>query len=294
VSAVFDAANPTVDGDHGAVEQAADLASCVATAGTWYQSGTSIYLHLSGGRAPDSDARVYTTEVGGSTDLVGLRLGTAGQQIFLENVHFEGGDAPFSTRATSASHTMTVYAKDCAFKYGGDNGMSILSDGLIVLQDCVAAWNADDGFNYKASPFASNGDPAALAIEVGCSGRGNGRNTNGTNNGSTTHGGYVIRTNGAYHDNQDRNLHDIDAKSVQAQSWNMGCAARDPQTSDANFTAGIVGGSDTALMWLDGCVSSGGSFDIQANAGATVYQSGFTGDASNSTNDSATITTYTP
>ena len=294
VNTVFDASNPTSDGDHGALEVAADLATCQATAGTWYQSGTSVYVNLFDGRAPDSDLRVYVASVGGTTDVYGLRQAEDGSVLYMEDVHFEGGAFPFFTRAAVKTHTMDTYAKRCSVKYGGSDGVAIRSDGLQIWQDCVAAWNGDDGFNYKTSPFATAGYAAPLVIEIGCEGRWNGRDTGATNNASTQHGGPIVRVNANHHDNQDRTLHDIDSNSVQTQSWNLGCTASDPQTSDANFSAGIVGGSDTALIWLDGCTSSGGAVDIEANASATVHYDGFTGDAVNNTNDSGTITTYTP
>lgn len=289
-STVFDASDLTADGDHGALTLAADLATCRATPGTWYSTGTSRYVNLHDGRAPDSDLRCYTRLVGGASDIYGINQTTNGQTLYMEDLHLEGGDNPYATRLATTTHTLTCFAKRCTVKYGANNGSNITSDGLQVWQDCIAAWNGEDGFNYKSSPFGGLGP---LAIEIDCIGRWNGRDNEGTNNGSTTHGGYAIRVNGVYHDNQDRNVHDIDANGVQSLSWNLGCEARDPQTSDANFAAGIIGGSDTALMWLDGCVSNGGAFDIQANAGSTVYTSGFAGDATNQTNNSGTISEYT-
>lgn len=290
ISSVFDAKDLTSEGDYGAMNLASSLNDCRNTISTYFVDGTDVYVHLYDGRSPDSNLRVYTRFVGGASDSYGVRQTTDGQTLYMENIHIEGGELPYSTRA-EVGEKINCLAKNCTTKYGLQNGTNITSDGLQVWQNSVAAWNGDDGFNYKGSPF---GGISCLGVEIDCIGRWNGRDTEGTNNGSTQHGGPVIRVNGEYHNNQDRNVHDIDANSIQTLSWNMNCISRDAQTVNSNFAAGISGGGDQALMWLDNCISSGSSADIESNADTVVYTFDFTGDGNNIINDNGVITTYTP
>ena len=139
-------------------------------------------------------------------------------------------------------------------------------------------------------PSGFGGDPC-LAIEINCTGRRNGLGTDGTSNGSSSHGADVIRMNCAYPDNLDRTVHDI-TQGAPAQTWNMGCAAGGSQSGKSNWACGISVG-DASIMWLDGCTSYGGPTDIETLAAAsTVYVANFTGAGSNT--GSGTIASYTP
>jgi len=77
-------------------------------------------------------------------------------------------------------------------------------------------------------------------------------------------------------------------------TWNLGCDASDPQEAYSNWATGISGGTQATKMWLDGCASSGGSFDIEAVANTSVYTFDFIGDAGDATANDGTITSYTP
>jgi hypothetical protein len=259
VSLVFDASILTPEGDYTRMALATSLANCEATAGTHWIASTTIYVHLPDGRAPDAALRVYRKGVTTENDN-NLRFVENNQIVYLQGIHAEGGTFPFSSRSGVNTHTHAVYAKDCTFKYGGSNGVNENFSGLFVLQRCLAAWNRSDGFNYKSSPF---GGSAPIAIEVDCVGRYNGWDTDGTNNGTTTHNaGVMVRVRGEHHHNQNRNVHDID----NALSWAIGLVSRDSRgpANSVNFAAGI-GGADTTRMWLDACESSGSTSDLEAN-----------------------------
>lgn len=285
ISTVFDAGILTTDGDYSALNLAASLVTCKATPGTYFISGSNVSIHLADNRAPDSDVRVYKQAASGTADNAGVSLTVNNQTVYLQDIYFEGGASPVITAAGVNTHRLTIYARDCTFKYAGGNGLSIASAGLYVMQNCIAAWNGDDGFNYKGSAFGGVGP---LAIEIDCIGRWNGRDAEGTNNGSTMHSsGSMVRVNGDYHHNQNRNIHDID----NCFSWNMGSIARDSQgpSNSVNFAVG-VGAADASLMWLDGCVSSGSDTDLQENGLSTIYTFNLTSEGVTA----GTITPYVP
>ncbi len=267
--------------------RAASLVECQSTPGSFFfDSGASqLYVNLIDGRTPDSSLRIY--KQASSTDLYNIRFTGDDQIIYMDGVHLEGGKEPLSTRHSDPNFYHYLFAKNCTFKYAkGANGVNQTSGAMVIFQNCVAAHNQQDGFNYKSSPF---GGPGPVVIEIDCVGRWNGADSEGTNNGSTMHSaGTIVRVNGKYHNNQDRNVHDID----DCFSWNMGCISTDSQTGNSNFACG-VGDSDDSIMWLDGCVSSGSPVDIEANGAlTTVYTFDFIGEAVNGGN--GTITNYQP
>lgn len=287
---VFDASTLTADGDYTRLSEASDVADCQVTAGTWFQTGTSVYVHTADSRAPDSDLRAYLQEVGGATDIYGLRHGTSGAVFYSENLRLEGGNRPFYMTGANSTANIAAYLKDCSVKYAALTGIQTVTSGLIVFENVIAAENGADGFNFQPAP---SGGLASFAIEIGTIGRGNGYIVDATCNGSSSHGAPVIRVNAVHKNNKDRNVHDIDQNNI-GQTWNMGCSASASKNDYANWATGISGGSNTTKMWLDGCTSSGGSTDIQVYASTTVYTDGFTGGGTNSINESGTITTYTP
>jgi hypothetical protein len=292
IAGVHDAANLSSEGDYKPLTLAASAAACRSTANSYYITGTTIYVNLFDARAPDSNLRIYKKAASGTADNYNLRLVSANQTVYLENIWFEGGVSPFVTDSSSDSNLITLYARSCRFLYGaGSNGFNWVSPGLSILQECIAARSSQDGFDYNRSGFGSR---KPLNIEVDCIGRSNGTDASGTNNGSTAHGSDIIRVNGLYYDNENRQVHDI-LNSVGVLSWNLGCTARDARAGAANrsnFAAGLTGEAAGSKMWLDGCTSSGSAYDLEANGGAIIYTSGLTSGGVNG--GTGTITTYTP
>lgn len=283
---VFDATNLTADGDYTGLTLVGSSATCQATANSYYVSGTTIYMRTFDSRTPDSSIRVYTTGTNGTLNISTSSL--SGHTSYLESIEFEGGSNGFYTTIASSSYSGTLYAKSCTFKYSGARGTSINGQWLVVSQSCIAAHNFSDGFNYH-SIFGSTGQKV---LEIDCIGRWNGRNADGTNNGSTVHDAstIVVRVGGDYHHNEDRNIHDIGG----SYSWNLGCTARDSRTAGyCNFAAGLAGDPSSTHMWLDNCTSSGSTYDLEAAVGlGVIATSGLTVTASNVAG--GTITTYTP
>lgn len=300
VDSVFDAAFTDADGDYQELTKESTIAAVQATPGTWFQSGTSVYVHTSDSRTPDANLRAYVKGVGGGTDEVGIRVTESGSVLYLDKIRFEGGYYPMQLNSAASSGYLTLYAKDSAVKYCGNlSGWSVISNGLVVLQGCTGALNMSDGANYKPS---SAGGSAPIAIEIGCSFRKNGRDASGTSNASSGHGAKVIRANTLGIGNKDWTFHDIDQSGNQGQTWNLGCIAGDPvNPAVANWAAGISGGSDTTLVWLDGCKSYGAAtYDLAANASAVLRHYGLMDEAGDPLtpveliNDLGTIATYTP
>lgn len=285
ISNVWDADDPTSDGDYGRLTVAASQVACEATIRTYFIDGTTLYVHAFDGRSPDSDIKVYKKSASGTTNNINVRYEVLGGEIYLENILCEGGVSPFFNRLSDPAYAQVVRAKNCTFKYGANDNFDINGDTFVLLQNCITAWAAQDGYNYHAI-FAS---AAPHVIEIDCVARWCGTDNAGTNNGSTMHdSGWIVRVNGDYHHNADRNVHDI----TGSFSWNLGCTARDCQTADSNFCSGLGAESPGTKMWLDGCTSSGSQKDLEASTNSTVYHFNLTTDGDNLAG--GTITTYTP
>jgi hypothetical protein len=94
-------------------------------------------------------------------------------------------------------------------------------------------------------------------FENNCRAFWNGTGAGGLNNGSTCHDGdRIIRMNGVYLFNQNRNIHDI---SNDTESWNLGCIAGLAQSGNTNAQSWAFGvwddPTDNTKAWLDTCVA---------------------------------------
>lgn len=117
---------------------------------------------------------------------------------------------------TNSGYTQ-VFNK-CKFVFGRNDGLAVVATagGKTVLNECIAANNGKDGFNYHASGV----DTAIklLAIEINCQAYNSGKykfatgnTTQHSNNGSTAHDGYSIyRFGGHYFDCEGPVLADVD------------------------------------------------------------------------------------
>lgn len=295
VTGVFDAAHLTSDGDYTVLALATTLANCQATAGSYFISGTTIYVHASDGRVPDSNIRVYKRPTADGSYANGV-FSSPGGVLYMENIYFEGGGDAFRGALSVNTDQATVLGRNCTFKYsGGDTAASApltSGDFLAIWQQCISALNSGDGFHYDPNGF---GSIAGAGIELDCIGRWNGRSpTAGTNNNSSSHGGTTVRLKtqagwGDYHHAENRGIDDIFAVQ-NALSWHLGITSRDSRNSNSNFKIGL--GSHAEKQWNDTVTSSGATYDFETLTGATAYLFDVLTGATNT--GSGTITTYTP
>lgn len=253
VATVWDEAFADSNGMAQKLEKKALLADCVSTASTWHTDGTTLYVHTQDGRSPDSSVLVMAS--------VANAVFAHNKTWYMEGVVFEGGSGnPFGCTSSTIGASASLIFVDCVSRYSGltFNGFAITGVPLTIFYGCDAFGNDADGFNYHLGSNAI--DPKA--IEINCRGYSNGA-VDGVNNdnGSTGHeNSRMIRVMGEYFANVGPQVADINT----VQSWNMGCNAHDSAStaSDASDTGFRV--TNTAAMWLDGCLTSG-----QTNAAVT-------------------------
>lgn len=246
VGSVVDAATLTEHGDFTRLTEVASVAAVNAQPGSYYVNGTTIYVRTHNNRAPDASIYVFVASRNGKYH---VDNGVA----WIEGVDFYAGRHPFHQATVEPGASNTVYFTNCTFKYSGGvntsakNGFAANGKTFTYMRGCVAAQNLLDGFSYHES-IVAGGPPTA--VEIDCIGRSNGFDTGGTNNGSTMHdGGTIIRINGRYLDNQNRDVHDVG----NSRSWNLGCTIGGGPVAVASG----VGVGDTTRLWLDQCTVAG-------------------------------------
>ena len=189
-------------------------------------------------------------------------------QHYIENIVFSGGKSPVNCfNQNNPNNNTLMMFKNCGFNNSlVENGINIRRNGLYIFENCVSKNNFLDGFNYHNFDAIKN----QLVIEINCKATGNGTGGGAMDNGSTMHdSGNIIRINGEYYSNSDRNIHDIN----NSKSWLLGCTSRDGiDITQGNFVVG-VDVVDTSIMWLDSCKSSGSNkaLDKYNNAPSSLY-----------------------
>lgn len=258
--------------DYGFPTRLARLTNALVneTPGSFNGGTSTVVIRTKDSRPPDNNIWFL-----GNSGLL-LRLSTP-QAIYIEGVAFWGSGYP--VRVIAALGSMQITFHRCSFAYSAvANGLEITADAnassrqvTAILSQCKSAYNTEDGFGYRRY---------AKVAEIDCYGVWNGGNgwmpnDAGSNNGSTTHDSVVsVRINGTYRHNNDRNVHDV----TGTQNWLVGCVASDALVDSAdpyessNYVAGRQGQPDATLMWLEGCLSEGGSASDVASYGNAVIQ----------------------
>ena len=170
------------------------------------------------------------------------------ETIYTENIRCVFGSSTAAYFETTTEGSKCIHV-GCEFSEGhANNGGTWLVGGTVINWNCEAHDSLLDGFNYHASPDSSG---RISVFEYGCKAHFNGRTTSGTNNGSTVHEHVrIIRVNGDYSNNQNRNIHDING----SKSLNIACTARYGQELGAgSFAFGRDGQADQTLGWLIDC-----------------------------------------
>ena len=274
VQGVFDKAVLDNNGDYTRYSNQSSIATVEATPGSWWQSGTTIYVHTIDNRPVDADVYISLIQYNGEA------LGNI--TVYMENITFEGGIIAFRINDSGAGQTPKLYAKNCQFKYSTNgNGLTVLTASETILQDCIAAANIQDGFNYHAH----NGI-VPKAIEINCISRNNGTTVSDTDNASSCHdGGSIIRIGGKYYNCKGPNV----VEDGALESWNLGVKSHESIAASGGQNADFMCGT-SGVMWLDRCSSYGSVNGIVAGSGTTIHKRKCAVDAVDS--GSGTIDSY--
>lgn len=262
---------------------ATSIETCQSTPGSYYVSGTSMYVRTFDGRAPDSNILPI------STDGITFFGSTTDKTFVLEGFELWG------RRGIRTEHnfanTNTVAAKSCAVRYSNESGMNqyrVQGTKLCIFIDCEATDHTlADGFSYASASAAA----LCTAVEIDCISKRFGSGSADNYNCYTSHdNSAVIRIN-CYGENC---YGPVFADVKGAFSVNLGC-------SGANSLAAVMGqrtvfqsgtladaafGSIAPKMWLMNCTASGSNYArVAAYNGSVLDMGNFT--------DNTTLHDYT-
>lgn len=230
------------------------IADVEATAGSYYWTGGTLYVHTLDGSSPsgNSNLKYYDTSA---------IFWAKNNRFYFENINFVGG-ATYLTNASSAGGAK-AYFKNCTF-------YTLVVAGLdeVIFQNCTQKSSNDDGCNYDILNTR-----VTHFIEIACDfGRGG---LVSTNQASTSHNGsYGVRIGGTYRNVTGQAIADVGAGYM----WLAGCTMSGSGTSVAYHT-------DNGTVWLDSCTLTGNL--TEAGTG-TIYKR----NSSVSGTESGNITTY--
>jgi hypothetical protein len=198
------------------------IATVEATPGSWWQSGSTVYVHTIAGTVPVDGTHLTVVQL----LQFAVDIGSGGE-LFLRNAYFLGSNGvSASIRNVTNDYTATKFVCwSCAFANAnptyiggaGSNGLAVESVKAVQIYNSVAAYNSADGFNFhytRADPGAgAHRDYYALVFgSVAYSnGIGNAVAPN-INNGFTSHeGAHFAMVGSSARDNQGPNVATVNA-----------------------------------------------------------------------------------
>jgi hypothetical protein len=257
---IFRADLRTPEGLYTELAQVADLATCRSTAGSCFKDTATCWVNI--GRAPS------TTDIVLIRSFHGARFMTSTRDIYLENIHCEGGISGALHCDPQANRN--IVGVNCSFRYSAPSSTGAELDavqirrtnGLVAFFDSDASCGAKDGWNFHDDAW-----PVMLVLLVNCTGYRNGWRNATSCNDLTAHDGVILIALGGDYGlaGNGATVHFIE----NTRTWIVGArsTARDPDGTSTAFKC-----SNAGLMWLDGtrADAAGGAisnYGIEANGG---------------------------
>ncbi len=253
-------------GDPRKYSLAADLATCQATAYTYFVSGSTVYVNNGVGQP---GANIFV--------LVGVSNTTFGSNYTWiidggvdGRIEFLGGSTG-CLRCTGGGSNQKLYCRNTWFRFStADNNLYCYGVPLVVLQGGGGSGSYADIMNYH---IESGRIPNVVEIGLTCYDAGS--NAAGNNNCSTAHDAVqIVRFNGRYWGSDGPVVADV---SAGTRSWAILCHAYGSLKNDDSGTdASWLASTGDSQMWLDACEFGGGSsyYDMAAGSGAAIYYRG--------------------
>lgn len=245
-------------------------------AGSFYYTGTTLYVHTHDGRSPDSDVKPMWEKAIWSPSGVNHTL-------YLEGIEFWGKQALYIS-GINGSTSSKVVAVDCAFRFApalANAKCDTVRDVRMVR--CEVSDAGEDGFSYTnlSTAFTQH------VLEIDCVAKRCGRVAGGdfNNNCSTSHRDCnLIRINGSYDTAQGPVVADVQGSqtlNVNVTALNANSSNGPSHISSSSFSAGTYGDNDEVTrMWLIECSASGSGFDRGMSVGGVlISDANFSGGA---------------
>jgi len=272
VAQVRDYSTLNAYGDPTRYYAAASLAECQSTMGSWFQSGSTLYVHKLNNTTPTGDTNLFIIVNASNTTFTSNYTwifdgGTSGKIELI-------GGATGCLRCTGGGTSSRLYCRNTWFRFS-TNGNNLHCYGIpyVLIQGGGGSGSYTDILNYH---IESGRIVKAVEIGVTCKDAGIDINGTGSDNCSTIHDGCkIIRILGSYDSADGPVVADVNDGT---ESWNILCDARNSVKNDDSETdASWLVSTGAAKMWLDRCTFGGGSrYDVAAGtgSGAILYYRG--------------------
>ncbi|MBD3665388.1 hypothetical protein [Sulfitobacter aestuariivivens] len=252
----------TPEGHYTELTEVTDTATCAVTDQSWAVDGSTVHINI--GSAPGAN------DIALLRSFHGARFMTHTHDIYLENIHTQGG-------ITGALHLDPVASRNivglnCSFRYAAPSNPAAPLDaarirrtsGLCAFFNCDASQGAKDGWS-----FHEDGVSGLHVLLQDCTGWRNGIAGASSCNGFTTHDAVrAIVLNGAF--GLSRNGTEVHV--IQStQSWLAGTTAL---ARDVDGTSIAFKCSNPSTMWLQDCradaAGSATNYALEVNAGTVL------------------------
>ena len=233
------------------------IADCQANPGSFYISGSNVYVHTWDSRAPDTDVKVCLS-VNNIQQADEITLYIEGLVLY--------GDTP-ARHTQTTTNTAKFIAVDTAFVHNPESDCLDINDvSDIRLVRCIAHDGVQDGFNYHTENTHST---ITKSLELDCRAFRMGVSGETSRNGSSMHDyGAIIRLNCTYGDTYGPVLHDVGgSKSINLNVTASDCLIANATNSDTGFRV-AEGGS---IMWAKDCSTTGSMAYDRVQAGGATF-----------------------
>jgi hypothetical protein len=251
----------SVHGLYTELERVANSLACQSTLNSWCVDGPSVHINI--GKPPQP------RDIAAIRNFNGARFLTHASDLYLENIHCEGGIT--GTLHCDAVASRNIVGLNCSFRYSSPSNINApldaarirRTDGLVAFFDSDASGGAKDGWS-----FHDDGNGQMQVLLSNCTGYENGAFGATSCNAVTAHDDVVSAVIGG---NFGYSRNGAEVHVIQnARAWVLGAVAtaRDPDGSCVAFKC-----SNTAMLWLERtrADAAGGAIsnlDIEANGGA--------------------------
>lgn len=291
VYGVFDLEKTDSYGEPTPYGVVSSLEQCKSQPGTWYEDGSSIWVHTETGEFPTIRSHAVCI----NQNMLKVTL-AADVRFYMENLRFIAGRENNCVAVCGDGNIRgTFVANKCSFlgsnlrntgatpKLG--NAMSVQDVKNAYIFECLAAYSGRDGFNYHyetmwANSATKNRIRECLAVEYDCISYNHGiYSQGGADNASTCHeGACIIRVGTIGFNTRGPVIHDIMGCLSYALDCHMYRAIGTTPAKTAAYyfenTDGILEGK----AWLVNCIGDGDNYSVNTDSGFELYLKGFKGE----------------
>lgn len=258
------------------MREVASLAECAANPSSFFDDGTTIYLHLSSGELP-----VIGTTDGPDVNMI-IVANNGQNTISVTESYFENVTLYNKINVTNTNADAILYGNNFNVFYSrgtddfSQNSLVDINGTNAIFYRCHFAFARMDGADYHLQ-----GSNISHAIEIDCTMHDCGydvRDTQSHQNSTMHDGGTIVRIGdgierngiGDYFRSQHQNIFDINLNTF---SWNVGISAYDTfnKTTSTTFNANAIAGVDAKAYYQKCTFGGNAEYSLSTIVNGIIY-----------------------